>query len=113
VDKPYCTSVSAFYGQRVTQKVTALRFKWSKAVDYSIPPGDPVATAVGPPPAGRTTLQQVVRKVLSSRSGGSRFVQNLYGPANLCDAENQHWHIRTCLASAIGVVNVDIGFGQL
>lgn len=76
------------------------------------PTGRPVASAAGPRLASRN-LQLIARKVLSSRSGGSRFVQILHGAANVRDAENQHWHIRTCLAPAVGVVNVDIGFGEL
>jgi len=75
-------------------------------------PGDQSPRQPAPRLASRN-LQLIARKVLSSRSGGSRFVQNLHGAANVRDAENQHWHIRTCLAPAVGVVNVDIGFGEL
>ena len=81
--------------------------------DYSTPSGGPVANTAGPPPASRTTLQRMARKVLGSRSGGSRFVQNLHGSANVRDTENQQRRIRTCLDPAVGIVNVDLGFPKL
>ena len=58
----------------------------------------------------------MVWKVLSSRgsrSGGSRLVQNLHGPANVRDAENQQRRIRICLDPAVGIVDVDLGFAKL
>ena len=46
---------------------------------------------------------------LSFGTGGRSFVQDVSSAASICDAENQHWYIRTWLDTTVRVVDVDVG----
>ena len=62
---------------------------------------------------GLQSLRRWCGQVLSPCSGCRRFVQNLQRASNVRDAENQKWLIRTRLAPAVGIVDVDISFTEL